>query len=198
MWLVPSYNALVESQHPPPQKTQFSCSSRQTDRPVLSRTWPLQLLYNGCWCRWKYDEGLNESFTLALEDVSIIQVRVRPQVLSHVHIFQPGLDTQCSTPAQFRFKKQKTVYIEREKINQDLSKFMMPNVLEGQEQNSDIKILIRSALTNILNAGLFLVTEYFYTVVLVIILKGIVCKKKKKWRNVHVLITVYFQRVNRL
>lgn len=52
---------------------------------------------------------------------------------------------------------------EREKINQDLSKCMMPNVLEGQEQNSARKILIRSALTNILNAGLFLVTEYFYT-----------------------------------
>lgn len=33
-----------------------------------------------------YDEGMNESFSLVQEDVCIIQVQVRPQVLSHVAI----------------------------------------------------------------------------------------------------------------
>lgn len=41
--------------------------------------------------------AVNESVTLVPEDVSIIQVSVHPQVLSHVPIFQPGPDIQSES-----------------------------------------------------------------------------------------------------
>lgn len=43
-----------------------------------------------------HDEGVNESVSLIPEDISIIQVRLRPQVLSHVPTFQPRLDTRSA------------------------------------------------------------------------------------------------------
>lgn len=84
------------------------------------------------------DDGMNESVTLVLGDLSIIQVQVHPQVLSHVPILQPRPDTHSAAAAvkeltvevqhsssgeQFSVKKQKIIKYRQGKKSQNAGDF---------------------------------------------------------------------------